>query len=514
MIKLIKLIYIKFLSSTNIERIKKAKEENIRDNNETKLIIYSIIYLIVGYLIYLLLVNYFNNLKLDILVIGYAVSYFVLLYMDINGTKDTLFSREDDYLFSLPLKQSDIIISKLSIVYVKNLLTVLVIMLPTYIVCNNNSNISDVSGFVYLLASLMLPIIPIIISSIYAIIDTYYKESSVKKKYFIIRTIIFILLLLFITLLFKGIDYSNINSIINRASFLNPFIYLFKVAIVKNNIIFILCLLILPIYLFYLFTNLLSINYGYILSKLRGVKLVKNIDIVIEKRHSLLIALIKKEFRNLKNNKLYYNFSISNGILLTIIYIVLGIFLIPNMNIDKKVLGLILMLVVSVIASINCSTICSFSLEKENIIYIKSLPIKFYKLFIAKWILNILIVLPIILVNAIYSVIVYKLELINLLYFIINPLSELLFISFLGLVLDYRFINYKEGNDSDIIKGRLMNYVPFIISFLVAILLLFLVVSSSYNLIMISFCGINIFALICLFIYLLFSYKRIYKDNL
>ncbi len=122
MIKLIKLIIVNLLSVTNLQRIKMAHEQNLRDPKETQIIIYSIFYFLLGYFVYFFANRYLINLKDIIPIIAYISCFFIILFLNIINTKDTIFSSEEnEFLFSLPLKTSEIILSKLAIIYVKNI---------------------------------------------------------------------------------------------------------------------------------------------------------------------------------------------------------------------------------------------------------------------------------------------------------------------------------------------------------------------------------------------------------
>ena len=177
MIKLFKLIYINILSATNLQRIKMSREKNVRDPKETQIIIYALFYLFLGYIIYVILKDYLVGLSTLIPILSYIISFIVIFFINMINAKDTLISTEEnEFLFSLPLTNSEIILSKMALLYVKNIIIVLVIMIPTYIFYNSIVEVSDISSLVFILGTLLLPIIPIIISTIYTAIDTYYKN--------------------------------------------------------------------------------------------------------------------------------------------------------------------------------------------------------------------------------------------------------------------------------------------------------------------------------------------------
>ena len=55
-------------------------------------------------------------------------------------------------------------------------------MFPTFYALKNTVNLNETSYLISILAGITLPIIPIIIGTIYAFIDSYYKKGLKKIK--------------------------------------------------------------------------------------------------------------------------------------------------------------------------------------------------------------------------------------------------------------------------------------------------------------------------------------------
>ena len=176
--------------------------------------------------------------------------------------------------------------------------------------------------------------------------------------------------------------------------------------------------------------------------------------------------------------------------------------------------GYYLMLFLSFVAAISCTTINSLSLEKNNIIYFKSLPIRFYKLLLSKYLVNLLTSLPVILINFIVAFIFYRPNLITSVVLIINPVLFTTFISLLGLVLDFRFINYKEKDSNVIIKNRIITYIPLLVNIIVICSMFIINSVDNYKVLLLVFTATNILLIILTLMYLLINYKRIYNTNL
>ena len=515
MIHLFRLIALNISSSTNSDKIKIAKENRLRDSSETKLVFFGIIGLTISYLVYWITTNFLIPLKYNVLILSFVIASLLILISNISNIKEVLiYKTEDDYLFSLPLTSSEIIISKLFITYIKNLIYIFIIMFPSYYAIKEHIKISETSSLIYLLTGITLPLIPLILGTIYAFVDSYYNQGKKKKKYNIVRILIILLIIGIFYFLFRNVNTKNINNVITRLSFINPFIYLFKLSIINNNLITTLLLIFLPVILFYLFIKSISVNYNYILSKIRGVKLSKNMKVIPAKPKNQLKSIIHKELLTIFNNKTYFRSSIYLAIMMMLLFLIMSIVIDTKEVSNIHDFGIFLMLFLSFIGAISCTTINSLSLEKNNIIYFKSLPIKFSKLLFGKFLVNILTNIPIIIINLIITAIFYKVSKLTLLASFINPLLLTILISLLGLILDFRFINYKEKDSDSIIKNRLITYIPILANILIISVIFFINPADQYNLILFIFSGVNIFFIILFIFYLLISYKKILNTNI
>ena len=513
MIHLFRLLMLNISSATNSEKIRIAKENKLHDSSEIKLIFIGIIVFVLSYLVYWVTNSFLLDMKYNILIISYIIASVMVLIDNLNNIKSVLiYKSEDDYLFSLPLTSTEIILSKLFLTYLKNLIYIFIIMFPTYIAIKNVINITSTGELVYLLAAISIPLIPIIIGTSYSFIDSYYSSKKNNKKYNIIR----ILLILFIfIILFLLLNKTNtINEIIKRLSLINPFIYLFKLSIINNNIIAIILLLILPILLFILFIKHLSVNYNYILSRIRGAKISKEKEIVIKKKKSKLNSIISKEIQTIINNKVYFKSTIKTSILLTIFFFLVSLIIDTKKISEAHNFGVYLMFFVSFIAASSCTTINSLSLEKKCILQLKTMPVSFIKVLIAKYLTNIIISLPVIIINFIISALFYDIDKVTLLMLFINPLLLTSFISLLGLILDFRFIDFTEKDSNNIIKNRIITYIPPLANLLIISILFLINPIDKYYLLLLAFSCIILFVMILMLFYLLISYKKILNANI
>ena len=134
MIHLFRLLMLNISSATNSEKIRIAKENKLHDSSEIKLIFIGIIVFVLSYLVYWVTNNFLLDMKYNILIISYIIASVMVLIDNLNNIKSVLiYKSEDDYLFSLPLTSTEIILSKLFLTYLKNLIYIFITIYTYYI---------------------------------------------------------------------------------------------------------------------------------------------------------------------------------------------------------------------------------------------------------------------------------------------------------------------------------------------------------------------------------------------
>lgn len=105
------------------------------------------------------------------------------------------FSKDTDTLFTLPLKTKEIFTSKLLLIYIYNLLIISMFVVPGFLEYGLITN-AGVSFFVKgILVSLLIPVIPILILTVFAtLITQFFKFAKHKNAFKIITTIFFLAL--------------------------------------------------------------------------------------------------------------------------------------------------------------------------------------------------------------------------------------------------------------------------------------------------------------------------------
>ena len=518
--KLLKLLYVNIIDMFDINKYRLAKENNIKTNFEGRAIIIALIAIFYIYFIYKIAFSIKLSNNYLLLSLGFIISTIICFIINLFSVESAIFKNEDnDILFSLPLSRQQILLSKLFTVYLKNIFYVALVMFPILLAVYNKTDIiNDTIVLMCIVTTFIIPLVPIIISTIISFINSFFKiKSNNNLLYKISKILIIVVFIFLIYLLFRGIDTSSIevtlNSFIKHFNYLYPLNFFFYKAIANENILFFLLLVIISIMTLYIYNLFISNNYLKMCSLLKGVK--KKKKFIYHKKHNLhrVFGLVRKEFLNLITNKTYLYNSFGITFAFTII-----IFLILNfINLDRitsynsfnDYFNLYAPTILAMLVTLKNSAICSMSLEKNNMEMLRTMPISMGKIILAKWLTNTLISSIFIVINTLIINYYFDVSKVTLIFIILFPLIAVMFTSLTSIVFDYRFISKKESDDNIIIKQRLINFIPSFISLVIGVCPLLLPIYSKYYLLLGAYILIMVLIIIFEIGYLYFNRKKL-----
>ena len=485
------------------------------------------------------------------------LNIFFLLFMMIiifqiilASTNVYFFSKDLEVLLPLPLKSEELLISKFNTIVVNLYFSELIFAffpLIIYGICTY----AGIIYYVYLF--LILLIFPILPTLFISIITMFFMKLSkfIKNKdaFQIIITLIFIFIMFGVefklgsTIINKFDNNSNINieevvetfnqfneKIKNVYKYfleINPTIEIIKNYNKLNSIfnllkIIFIDLLFLILFIFigkkYYLKNILKNNNNYYLNKIQKNNFQKKCKKITIKK-----SYIKKEFKLLFKNPIFFMQCIFPIFILIISLIIITIFTFPNLkailtsdilgdeidfSIDLNVICLVLG-IIQFIFTISNVSITSISREGKNANYMKFIPVSFFKQFIYKSIPQIIINMFLTFVILILlKVILPEFNLIYLfLIFIIANLFNIIN-SELMVVVDLYKPNLNWKADYEAIKNnnKLFQYVLTIL--IILILIYFNKIFDKLNLI------ISCLLIILILIILIFIINKIIKINI
>lgn len=483
-------------------------------------------------------------------------SFFLLFMMIIifqiilASTNVYFFSKDLEVLLPLPLKSEELLISKFNTIVVNLYFSELIFAffpLIIYGICTY----AGIIYYVYLF--LILLIFPILPTLFISIITMFFMKLSkfIKNKdaFQIIITLIFIFIMFRVefklgsTIINKFDNNSNINTeevvetfnqfnekIKNVYKYfleINPTIEIIKNYNKLNSIfnllkIIFIDLLFLILFIFigkkYYLKNILKNNNNYYLNKIQKNNFQKKCKKITIKK-----SYIKKEFKLLFKNPIFFMQCIFPIFILIISLIIITIFTFPNLkailtsdilgdeidfSIDLNVICLVLG-IIQFIFTISNVSITSISREGKNANYMKFIPVSFYKQFIYKSIPQIIINMFLTLIILILLKVIFpEFNLIYLfLIFIIANLFNIIN-SELMVVVDLYKPNLNWKADYEAIKNnnKLFQYVLTIL--IILILIYFNKIFDKLNLI------ISCLLIILILIILIFIINKIIKINI
>lgn len=480
MSKLVSLLKINFISSMGINKFTKEKSKVERNKAIflTVTIGFTMVMLLVMAVLYFELLA--KGLKqfglLDILlVMGFIISSAMILFTSIYKAQGVLFSFKDyDLLMSLPIKKSDILISKMAQLLAVNYFFSLFVLLPSAIIYFKYSNTSPLFFLNLLLVYLTLPLIPIVVSSIIAF-GISYISSRLRYKNLIITLGTLVIVFLFLILSFKSNELVE-SFIANSASISEGILKIYPPAILavrglaNNNFIDILLFVILSVLVFAIFVLIFSKSFKTISSRLQESYKKANYKIKEMKSSTQLAALLKKEIKRYFASPIY----VINTIIVPILLLGMStatLFMgedvlatILEIELVKEVIPVFVIVVVCGTLVLSCTTNSSISLEGKNLWILKSSPINPIVIFKAKILLNLLLIVPAVLISDIIFTISLKLSVIQVVWLIVISIIFSIIIPMIGLIVNLFFPKFNWVSETAVVKQGASVIIQMLIS--------------------------------------------------
>lgn len=436
-------------------------------------------------------------LTLSLMLIG---SSFMALFEGILKSQTMLFDcKDNDILFSLPIKRSTILFIRIIKLLLFEYLFNLMLLLPTFVVYIILEN-PDISFYLLsFLIFILIPIIPTIISCFIGYIIKLISSKMKSKN--IIQTIFTSILLLGILFISLNSD-SIMENIVKNATSINDIINhiyypvgLCISLILKFNIIDLIILLIINIIPFIIFIIIGEKFYFKIISNSKNNNRInKNNRFKIRVRKPI-ISLINKELkRYFKSPVLMFNtsFGLILIVVFTLILCIKGKLALINMlssyGISKDIsINMLFYGLLSFSLSMTSITSSSISLEGKTINITKSLPIDYKIIFKSKLLNCFIIELPFIMLSIILFIIFFKVSLIFIIELLVISILLILLNGVIGLIINLRYPKLNCNNDTEVVKQSMSSLISTSICFVIFIIsiveLIFLYNKININLI-------------------------------
>lgn len=522
--------------------------QKYNENNKNKSIVGKVIlYIILGaYLMGIFaflsygLITTLKQVNQETMFIGIfflGLALLTIIQSIISATNIFYFSKDIEYILPLPLKPKEILISKLNVILITEYIMEIIFAITPITLYGIITGQGVLFYIIPLLVLLVFPIIPILIATfIIMIIMSFSKGAKNKDRFRLIAPLIGIILAVIMSFSLSGTsNYSEddllnalkqANSMVEMVSDNLPIIKPAINAIVNSSFIEFLKLLIITAILYILFILLGNKIYfrGVVGNLSSGTKKGKKIKLKDIKANTVRKSYVLKEFKTLLKNPIFFIQCVLPSVLMPVIF--LGIFIVSlnsnnsqeTLNEFKSVLGnyietpiglAVIISVTEFLTSMLYIAPTAISRDGQNAIFMKYIPISYYKQLIYKGIPNIFFgTITSIMVMAFIYILAKPSILFLATIFVINLILLILQTLLMELV-DLRKPKLEWTTEYAVVKQNLNLFWPVVLN-LLEIGIIFIIS------ILLSFTNYLLTAIILIVLHIIITYfvnKYIYKNQ-
>lgn len=437
----------------------------------------------------------FNEILTPFKLIGYEWLYFAIMAVlililcfigSVFVTQQELYGAKDnELLLSMPIKEKDLLLSRLSVLLIINYLYEALIVIPCLIVYFSNVSFDIIKFLIFVIVVITLPLLALTLSCVFGWFMAMILKK-IKNKTLITMIISIGCLGIYIYVVNKIPDYLaallNNGKTIGEAiqNTLYPVYYL-AIAISQKDMIGLLIYLLCVFVPFILVIYLLSKNFINIATTKTATKKIKVKEKDI-KCSSLKLALFKREVRHFISNPMIM-LNGAMGIVFTVVLagalLIKGPELIELLDIippqlqgyvNEMIVPLSCMAVIAT-NSLNIISASLISLEGNSLWILKSLPIKTIDILNSKLFLHLAMCIPPGIIFSLISCITFSLSPLDCLIVIVAPIIFTIFVAQLGLLMNLWKPKLDWVNETVVVKQS----AAVIITMLVTIALVFFI---------------------------------------
>lgn len=371
--------------------------------------------------------------------------------------------RDYDMVMSLPVKNAEVVLSRLTMVYLTNLFICMIVALPAVAVFWLDARTGTLGSVVFLLSLLFLPVIPMIISlGLGVLIAAVSSQSKHKNIFSLVLSTLAILLIVAISTQAQNMnpdEMLNMGVMLSHmANQLYPPAGLISKAIESQNILYFLAFAGMSILIGGLFVIVVAHFYQQMNTaafsrsgaKYEGKPL---------KASSPLKAMYKREFSRYFSCTIYALNSTIGMVLLLAVSVLLLFVSLEMVERQSGIVGLSQMLrrvlpfVIAVFITMTSTASASLSLEGKSRWIMCSAPVRAIDVFNAKIAVNLTVICPFVLLSALLLGIKMGVSLIQAVFLCIVPAVYACFISVLGMYMNVKSPKYDWTSEYYAIKG-------------------------------------------------------------
>ena len=422
----------------------------------------------------------FNSLELLPAIMLFAAC-FTNLITTVFKIKGTVFAfRDYDLLMSLPVSTAAVIASRLTILYVYNMLFTAIIMLPMTVVYGYLAKAGISFYILSLLLIIFVPVIPLTAASVIGTLIAYLASKFRRNNLLnILFSLGFVFVIIGLQFMLQGGagDLANLGKALTEQIYrFYPLARMYTKAVTEGDLVSFFLFIAISLAAFILYTALVRLFFKRINTLMMSARARADYKLVELKVASPLKALYIKELRRYFSSSIYV-LNTGIGIVMITVLAVAGLFVdIEGIFGGEQSLGLLgdnLVLGLVFFIMLSCTTMASISLEGKNFWIIKTLPVEPMTVFFSKIAVNLTICLPVLL-DAVLLGIIFKLEAGGIIILVLVSAAASLFIAMYGLIINLMLPNFTWTAEVAAVKQSASTMVTVFSSFgFAAVYLLF-----------------------------------------
>ena len=402
--------------------------------------------------------------------------------------------RDFDLLMSLPIKKSHIMISKMASFYLLELLYVIFFVVPSLFMYGFYNPVSFLFYLYGVIGMLFIPVVPIIIASILALLIR--KVSGKSRFRNLISNALTIALILLISIFSSTIqvdiamgDFGIFEQTFILLRTYIPSVYYYVTGFLNGDILALLISILIGIVLGTIYIYGFTRVFVGINSDLNEGFKVRNFKLKETKSRSTFQTLLYKETRKFFANFMYVlNTSMGQIMLLCLsVYLVLNQDVVSSVVSEFAMLGInvtelifvILMVALVFCGHMSCPAGVSISLEGKQLWISKSLPIKTTDIFLSKIAFNILLIIIPSLVSFVLIGIVFGFDITLWILGIVLILSMACFVGLMGISVNLSFPKLDFDREIMVIKQSMSSFITVIGGMMLAALFIVVYIALS-----------------------------------
>ena len=435
------------------------------------------------------------EMEFVVLTLFVIISAVFILMEGIYKASGLLFNcRDDDLMLSLPVKKTTVLAVRVLKFYLFETMINALILAPAMVMYAMRVEVGASFYLVSLTALLILPILPIVISSLLggaiAFLSSRFKYKNLVQ---IVLTTAFLLVIMYVSINMKDIlqtlaqNAGSINEIITKLYFpAGQFIQL----VLDFRIVDFLVFVGVNVGIFALMLVVLGNVYYKINSRVRMVKTNTVLHDYVIKKHRPLVALVRKEAGKFASSPVFV-INAGFGLVLYVVAVILVctnmdsvIDMMAKMGVEISAEAIInympacmfgLVFVMSMTTSITSSMI---SLEGKSFNILKSLPTNPVKIILAKVLAAAMIMIPIFLIGDMVMFVRFDFDVWQMLMIIASSVVMPMVAELVGIIVNLKYPKMDAKNDTEVVKQSMSSMVAVLVGLAASVVMVYIIYSG------------------------------------